>query len=120
MPALNFTKQFAPKVKARIKRQTIRALRKDGRNPRPGQTLYLYTGMRTKYCKKLGEAICKSVEQIAIEGSAVTIGVNRLSFKQENALAKADGFDCFLDFMEFFRKTHGLPFYGLLIKWSDQ
>ena len=66
MPALNFKKQFADKVERGEKRQTIRALRADGRNPQPGQTLFLYTGMRTKSCRKLGEAVCSSVEQIDI------------------------------------------------------
>jgi len=117
MPALNFQKQFATLVEAGEKHQTIRAYRKDGRDPKTEQTLYLYTGQRTKSCRKLGEVICKTVKQISIQGSAITLGVNRLSFKQENELAKADGFDCFLDFMEFFHKTHGLPFHGLLITW---
>ncbi len=119
MPAINFKKQFAEKVKSGTKHQTIRALRKDGRNPRPGQTLYLYTGMRTKYCRKLGEAICKSVEQITIEeNSSIVVGVDFLDAPQEIELAKDDGFDLLADFLDFFRKTHGLPFYGLLIKFS--
>ena len=57
MPALNFKKEFADKVASGEKRQTIRALRKDGKNPRPGQKLYLYTGMRTKYCRKCGDPL---------------------------------------------------------------
>lgn len=118
MPALNFKKEFAPKVERREKRQTIRALRKDGRNPRPGQTLYLYTGMRTKYCKKLDEVICKSVESIIINYDfTVMIRDEWLNVWQEKELAKNDGFNSYGDFIDFFRKTHGLPFYGLLIKW---
>lgn len=62
MPSLNFKKQFAPMIKeglkpenertGRIKRQTIRAYRKDGRNPHPGDVLHLFTGMRTKSCER--------------------------------------------------------------------
>lgn len=118
MPALNFKKEFAGKVASGSKCQTIRKLRKDGRNPKPGQTLYLYTGQRTAYCKKLGEATCKSVEQISIEENLdVYVGVNWLPLWEIKSLAKKDGFNNHSDFFQFFIKTHGLPFYGLLIKW---
>ncbi len=118
MPALNFRKEFADKVESGEKRQSIRALRKDGRNPRPGQTLYLYTGQRTKHCRKLGEAICKSVESVGIEegGDIYSAGIGNDNDYSVD-FAKKDGFDTFQDFMDFFRKKHGLPFYGLLIKW---
>lgn len=67
MPAINFKKQFAPAVESGEKRQTIRARRQDGRDPVAGQTLYLYTGIRTKGCRKLGEVTCKETQQITIE-----------------------------------------------------
>ncbi len=118
MPALNFQKQFADKVESGKKRQTIRALRKDGRNPQQGQTLYLYTGMRTKGCRKLGEAICKDVPEIYINSyGQVVIGTNFLTLTETNKLSKDDGFNTIADFIDFFRQTHGLPFDGLLIKW---
>lgn len=66
MPAFNFKKQFAQAVKNKTKRQTIRAYRKDYRNPQAGDVLYLYTGMRTKNCQKLGEEQCNSVSEIEI------------------------------------------------------
>lgn len=62
MPALNFKKRFEPMIESGDKRQTIRAKRKDCRDPKEGQTLYLYTGMRSKGCRKLGEAPCLSSE----------------------------------------------------------
>ena len=117
MPALNFKKEFAEQVKSGKKRQTIRALRKKG-NPQKGQTLYLYTGMRTKGCKKLGEATCKSVEQITIEENRdIIIGVEHLTEFEIYELAINDGFFGQVVFYQFFKKTHGLPFHGLLIKW---
>ena len=61
MPLLGFKKQFAPLVEEGQKRQTIRAKRRDGRNPHAGETLFLYTGLRTKSCRKLGISGCKSV-----------------------------------------------------------
>lgn len=119
MPALNFKKQFAPAVESWEKLQTIRARRKDGRDPKAGQTLYLYTGMRTKVCRKLGETTCKEVIPITIESDLYTIiGTKSLDTHDEVALAKADGFDDLSGFYDFFDKTHGLPFHGLLIKWD--
>ena len=123
MPALNFKKRFAPDVAFCRKRQTIRAKRKDGRNPRPGDTLYLFTGLRTKYCQRLGTAICKSAEDILIypNGQIALIksgrSVKYLNAKEKDKLAVDDGFHDFADFMSFFHKEHDLPLWGLLIKW---
>jgi len=121
MPALNFKKEFSDKVASGEKKQTIRALRKDCKNPRPGQTLYLYTGMRTQYCKKLGEGTCTSVEPICIEEHyEIVVGVRLLPLAEEIRFIRADGFKSAKKFYDFFRKTHGLPFWGLLIKWELQ
>ena len=118
MPALSFKKQFAEDVESGKKRQTIRARRKDCRNPQPGQTLYLYTGMRTKSCRKLGEAECLRVDPITIEENYfVIVGVDDLSHYEIVELARKDGFKNARAFYDFFRKTHGMPFYGFLIKW---
>jgi len=118
MPALNFKKRFAPAVAFFRKRQTIRAKRKDGRNPRPGDTLYLFTGQRTKSCQRLGMSICKSVEEIVIYPNCkILIAGNLLNDKEKDKLAVDDGFHDFPEFMAFFRKEHDLPLWGLLIKW---
>ena len=126
MPLLNFKKEFAPMVELGLKdpehpdakRQTIRARRKDLRDPQAGQTLYLYTGLRTTVTRKLGEPECKSSEPISIdEHYRVVLGVTDLSTKEISNVAAKDGFGSISDFFEFFRKTHGFPFYGFLIKW---
>ncbi len=119
MPALNFKKQFAPAVESWEKRQTIRARRKDKRDPVAGQTLYLFTGMRTKGCRRLGEIICKETQPICIEENMdIIVGTHCLSTVEEMEIAKKDGFDSRVDFYQFFKKTHGLPFHGLIIKWD--
>jgi hypothetical protein len=118
MPALNFMKQFAPLVESGEKKQTIRARRKDGRDPKKGQTLYLYTGMRSSGCRKLKEAECKDVQPIVIEDNYdIYVGAHCLDALEEMQLAEDDGFESRADFYLFFKKTHGLPFYGFLIKW---
>ena len=126
MPALNFKKEFAHLVELGLKdpnhpnakRQTIRAQRKDGRDPKPGDHLYLYTGMRTVSCRKIGDTTCKSVEPIAIEGSGkVVVGTKVMNLEEEEKFARADGFPSACEFLSFFEKTHGFPFYGFLYKW---
>lgn len=121
MPALNFMKRFAPWVESGVKWTTIRAPRKDGREIcRAGDTLSLYTGMRRRGCRKLGEAACKSVESIRIERSGVTrIGHRRLTRHEKYWLAIGDGFKDFDEILAWFRDVHGLPFRGYLIRWGE-
>ena len=64
MAALNFQKRFAEAVETGEKRQTIRRRRADGHDPKAGDPLYLYTGMRTKACRKLATVRC--IASIAI------------------------------------------------------
>ena len=118
MPALNFKKQFAHLVESGEKRQTIRACRKDGRDPKTGDKLFLYTGMRTKDCRKLKEVVCKSVESIRILNySDIYLNDNQMRITDIIELMKKDGFINLAKFISFFKDMHGLPFSGYLIKW---
>ncbi len=115
MPALNFQKQFAPLVESGEKRQTIRAERKDGRMPaKPGDIIALYTGMRTKSCRKLADVECIAVDPIRISYGYISVDSQ---IQDEHRLAVADGFDDVAAMRDWFNKTHGLPFSGLLIRW---
>ena len=77
MPALNFKKEFARgemamldkdyaiRNKVKPKTTTISSYRK-----RPfckGDILYLFTGLRTKYCKRLGTVKCLRVEDFRMD-----------------------------------------------------
>ena len=118
MPLLGFKKEFVGPIESGKKRHTIRAPRKYGRNPKPGQILYLYVGLRTKSCRKLKEVICKSCETISIEENHdIYIGIHSLNEKEKEKLAIDDGFENLNNFYDFFIEMHGLPFYGFLIKW---
>lgn len=122
MPALNYKARFAPLVRSGRKRQTIRALRKDGRDPKPGDTLYHYTGMRTKACRKLSEAVCQSAVPIHMTGGmmameSVEVDGKWLVHHELDWLAQADGFRDWEEMRHWFFKTHGAPFTGLLIRW---
>ena len=65
MGLYNFKAQFVPFIKAGSKKHTIRAAR---RYPaKPGETLHLYTGLRTKKAKLIKRVECVKVEQIKIQ-----------------------------------------------------
>ncbi len=136
MPALNFKKEFAALIESGQKTQTIRRPRK--RPIKPGDMLYLYTGMRTKGCRKLGEAECISIEELIIfrnmpilteilnsggsqnkgEYGGAYIGNNGIGIMDLETLAYEDGFASGYELGLFFFKQYGLPFCGDLIKWK--
>jgi hypothetical protein len=118
MPAINFKKQHAARIRSGEKTCTIRKNRT--RNPCPGDTLHLYTGMRTPHCLKLGEATCSAVTPIEIHDDGVLLANLRLSARALAALARRDGFDDWPAMRNFFEEVHGLPFTGaVLIEWSS-
>lgn len=132
MVALNFKAQFAADVEVGRKRRSIRAPRKDGRDPKKGDKLQLYTGMRQKGCRKLLDAECVRVRPVEIDHMGVTLDGRKLYAGYTPAylggpepncydgdFAMADGFDTFQDMCEFFEAEHNLPFKGLLIEWRS-
>lgn len=117
-------------VASRPKLQTIRAIGKR-RHARAGETLQLYTAMRTKQCRKIGDAKCVRVDPIRInvEGGRVAIAPgtsDARAFDKScdlDAFAQRDGFADWADMREFWREEHGDlkrlgPFVGALIMWS--
>ena len=119
MPAINFKKQFADMVDRGEKTQTIRQI---WSNPiKAGDTLYLYTGMRTKSCRKLGEVLCRKVSPITVNPANIQIDgqlYGYLTTKVTN-LALADGFFSGAAMGQFFKELYGLPFDGVLIEWDE-
>lgn len=145
MPAYNFQGQFVPYIEDESKPHTVRADRKDGKVPNPGDTLYLYTGMRTKKCRKIGEAICIHTSQIRITETGIAFGgylilADKTVLQQppswllndikRDIFAWKDGFrpeGSTIDnphgswelMLQFFKHTHELPFQGVVIYWKD-
>jgi len=115
MYVCNFQNRFAGKVETGKKRQTIRAERKDGRHPKVGDTVRLYTGMRTKNCRLLREAEIQSVDRIVIDDRGIWINGDFVLERQ--AFAIADGFENWQEMRDWFFKTYGPEFCGCLIKW---
>jgi hypothetical protein len=139
MAILSFKERFAGKVRNGSKRQTIRAPRKYPITP--GERLYLYTALRTKYAKKLREVVCKSVTHIQIlfntgnihflypinNNNKVALIGSITDIEGLNVFAKRDGFKDWEDMKAFWIQEHGVKkgkrkvilrmFEGILIKW---
>jgi hypothetical protein len=118
MPALNFAARFAGAVERGEKRQTIRS----GSRIKAGDTLYLYTGMRTKACRKIGDETCRAVRPITVKMTArgimtVRLDGRRLAHDEMCLLAREDGFSTLMQFVAWFRDLYGLPFRGQVIYW---
>ena len=137
MPALNFKKEFVPGILAMLnpdyqkrtgvkpKCTTIRAKRK--RPIKKGDRLFLYSGLRTKHCQKLGEIICVKAEDIRMKVAPSTDGYDlsiiidgvEISTAELSAFAKKDGFSSEKDLIRWFKKAYGFPFSGQIIHMAN-
>ena len=124
MPSLNFQERFATLVESGAKRQTIRA----GSRWKVGDVAYLFTGMRTKKCRRLFllrhvsprsyAVILTSALPFRMDSTWIEIdGQPVTKVWQLNAFARADGFRNFTDMLEWFETIQGLPFEGQLLRW---
>lgn len=120
MAALNFHERFADKVESGEKTQTIRAFRKIP--IKVGEILYLYTGLRTKHARKLGEGKCTSNGVIEIRSDAIYIRRRSskvwIGGKKLDQFARSDGFESWEDMKKWWLNVHGLPFTGNIIEWE--
>jgi uncharacterized protein YqfB (UPF0267 family) len=129
MVAYSFKKQFGPPILAGTKAQTIRADRK--RHARPGEMVQLFTGMRTRQCRRLGESQCVEVLPVRLVFSKraaaelMQVGERYLvTSSQMDAFAQADGFANLEAMARFWWAEHTpeggnvLTFEGVLIRWQ--
>ena len=120
---VNFT-VFIDKILSGEKRQTIRKAGKKWENVKVGDKLTLYTGLRTKQCRKLGEAEVESIEDIEIESplrifSRIKINDKYLLIHGMRELALNDGFSTIDSFLDFFNSHYGTNFTGKIIRWKN-
>ena len=135
MVAYSFKPSFAPLILAGEKRQTIRQPRGGrGRHARSGKALQLYTGMRTRTCRKLGDAVCAEVREVALDfaDGRVTVddAIELTTSAELSAFAILDGFRGSASLQDenapwermrrWWALTHPgqLVFRGVLITWS--
>jgi hypothetical protein len=119
MGLYNFKKQFVEAILSGRKNHTIRAHRKHPDHP--GDTMHLYTGLRTKKARLLMRRPCVKVEDIVIEELCtvqVYIDGVELDLAEKQRLAVADGFKDFAEMKEFWRDR--LPFAGQIIHWQPE
>lgn len=113
MVAFNFQPRFADLVESGQKTQTIRKTLR----AKVGDPVHLYTGQRTKQCRKLGEGRIVLIQAVEIRWQGIYFGNAMLSGKEHDDLAAADGFSSCAEMFDWFEKQHGLPFDGFLYKW---
>lgn len=124
MVAYSFQAQFRAPIIAGTKRQTLRNDRK--RHAREGETLQLYTGMRTRQCRLIGTATCLGVSPVRLD-----FGNGRVEFLETgnvattldelHAFAQIDGFPSWGHLKEFWFTEHGrvTAWEGVRISWGD-
>jgi hypothetical protein len=127
MNCFSFQVRFVEPILAGTKDQTIRAPRKSP--PKIGGSMHLFTGMRTKACRRIATVTCTEILSCELSpflyGGFVRItagndNVVHLNGKRELVLfARRDGFASWEALCEFWADTHGsLAFHGTIYRWE--
>jgi len=122
MVAYNFKAQFADAIRSGKKTHTIRRNGKR-RHAAAGERLQLYTGMRTRACRKILDVdpVCDGAHEIRIvvqPDKIACISVGGHLIKHLNVFAITDGFESIEEMHAFFLDMHGVGmFVGTLIEW---
>lgn len=113
--AINFSERFAGPVERGEKRQTIRRSKKC----EAGAALQIYTGQRTKACRKLLDAVCKDVTYVGLTERGVTLGTTVDRFPRDiDEFARLDGFKDYADMWKWFSERYETnSFTGYIIRW---
>lgn len=114
MVAINFSPQFAEAVAAGRKTQTIR----QSARATTGRALQLYTGQRTKDCRKLADAVCVDCTSVKLTARGATLGDTSRFPGDRDDFARADGFEDYAAMWKWFSEryeTHS--FAGYIIRW---
>lgn len=119
MVAISFKKQHAGKVESGKKLMTIRKTKR----AKAGDKLQLYTGMRTRGCRKLRDAVCIAVDSVSITPNGPFFGQPGWWPKDRDVFAERDGFPSYAEMYAFFRSEYGMGesdyiFNGYAIMWN--
>lgn len=117
MVAINFSADFAGKVSRGEKCQTIRQTKRG----KVGNNCQLYTGQRTKFCRRLrkDEPPLLHVTPIMIRPEGFVVGDTYLVLRNKNAFARADGFKDYAAMVAWFKARYGSStFHGYLHIWA--
>ncbi|MCA1971733.1 MAG: hypothetical protein LDL44_02760 [Caenispirillum sp.] len=115
----NFQARFAAAVEAGEKAITIRSIRRR-RHARIGERLQLYTGQRTRGCRKLvdPDPVVTGVKPITFhaDGRVWIEGHDWLTALEIEILARLDGFSSAAGFLAFHEPPEGIR-QAVLIEW---
>ena len=121
MPAYNFSQEFAGDVENRRKTQTIRM---SDKGAKVGDSVYLYTGQRTKQCRQLGTATLIALDSISLYDTYVRLNGSLITEQSTlNLLARADGFRDYEAMASWFKIKYKIksltldPIHGYLHAW---
>lgn len=117
MVAFNFSPEHAPKVESGEKLQTIRRTRRGD----VGDATQLYTGQRTKACRKLrqDDPALVLVDYVGIRPDGLTFGNASKHPRDIDECARMDGFTDFAAMVAWFKAKYGSPFFtGYLHRWA--
>ena len=123
MPAINFQERFVSAIESGQKTSTIRQKRK--RPIKVGDTLYLYTGLRTPNAQLIGTATCSEVNNCTVDIRRASIHIYRKygsvllwQLSHLEKLAEKEGFNDPRDMFIFFKQTYKKDvFTGVQIQW---
>lgn len=117
---------FIDKILSGEKRQTIRRASPKWTNVKAGDKLTLYTGLRTKKCRKLGEAFVESITPIMVDTECDSVAIEtplgdfNLDLPALNDLVARDGFVSKDDFFKFFLLNYYVGRLKMVvIRWAD-
>lgn len=116
-----FQPRFAEMVVRGEKRQTVRPVPK--RMPKAGEKISLRAWTGKPYRSKqrvLMDTIIEKVEGIRITSAGIYLADRPLGLDAELRFARADGFRSWEQMREWFGSTHGLPFEGIAIYWTNK
>ena len=106
---------FQDKIQKGIKLHTVREDR-TGRW-KAGMKIHFATGVRQTNYNCFKEGVCKSVQDIMIQGYRVYIDGRKLASDELEYFANNDGFDTLEEFWDWFIPY--TPFVGKIIHWTD-
>ena len=122
MVAINFMKQFVPKIEDGTKIHTLR----DKARCKVGDKLQLYYGQRTKQCRLIKEVVCTAVvpvefivtREFDVPKAHWTINGKKLSSFDCADLAFGEGFEVQSLMRDWFWINKGPQWSGYLIAWG--
>lgn len=117
MVAFNFMPCFASDVERGRK---INTMRRGKQRCKVGQEIQLYTGQRTRKCRKLGRGICiKAVKARVFENEVYLEKYGVLfAIGHKNKFARSEGFKTWKDLIAFFTPNPRKEWKGFYYRWA--